>query len=106
MNKGMIVIYTIFCIIFLTSSFNLVRAEEVEGEFLSLEEAINEAILRNPLIREASEKNEAARSEYKGAIADMLPKFSASYSYIRMKEHPVSLLFSCEVFLIFPVPFF
>ncbi|MDY6934218.1 MAG: TolC family protein [Spirochaetota bacterium] len=95
-NK-MILIFCAIGLIPISSLFNPVRAEEVQGEILSLEEAINEAILRSPLIKEAREKTEASRSEYKSARADMWPKFSASYSFTQLMDQPIVKMHDSEL---------
>ncbi len=56
--------------------------------FLSLEDAVSEAIRNNALIEEAIEKQRAAIEDRKSATADLLPKLSAEYSYSYIKEEP------------------
>ena len=80
-----------FTIPFLTISISLLQniyAEKSDGNLLSLDDAIEEAILYNPLLKESKEKSEAAKSEYNGATVDLLPKFSTSYSYTRFMDYP------------------
>ncbi len=61
------------------------------GNILTLDAAVREAVNNNPLIRQAVEKERAAIAAEKSAGADLLPKFSASYSYNRLKETPYAV---------------
>ncbi|MBN2398697.1 MAG: TolC family protein [Deltaproteobacteria bacterium] len=55
---------------------------------LTLEEAVDMAVQNHYRIREAAEKQLAAHQEIKSARADFLPKASATYSYMNIKEKP------------------
>ena len=63
-------------------------AQEAIPRF-SVEEAVREALHRNPSIREASANMAAADESVKSARADLLPKISARYGYTALKEDPV-----------------
>ncbi|NVM20445.1 MAG: TolC family protein [Desulfobacterales bacterium] len=54
----------------------------------TLQRAIEIAIANNTLIREAIENQKAAIAGRKSAVADFLPKASATYSYTGLKETP------------------
>ncbi len=63
----------------------------------SVEEAVQEALHRNPSIREASANIAAADESVKSARADLLPKISAGYGYTALKEDPVMKTAAGEV---------
>jgi len=63
----------------------------------SVEEAVREALHRNPSIREASANMAAADESLKSARADLLPKISAGYGYTALKEDPVLKTAASEV---------
>jgi len=58
---------------------------------LTLEEAIDEAIRNNYLIRQRLEMVHAAMEEKKITRADLLPRLSFFYSYERLKEKPFAI---------------
>ncbi len=58
---------------------------------LTLDEAIEEAIRNNFLIKKRIELIKAAEKEKYEAIADFLPKISYSYTYQRFKERPYAI---------------
>jgi len=55
---------------------------------LTLQDAISEALKNNTLIQEALEREKAAVWEEKSARADLFPKITLSYEYMRLKEDP------------------
>jgi len=54
----------------------------------SVEEAVREALHRNPSIKKSSANTAAADASVKSARADLLPKISAGYGYTALKEDP------------------
>ncbi len=55
---------------------------------LTLKQAIDIAIKKNHLIKEATETERVATDEYLSTKADLFPKVSANYSYTRLKYDP------------------
>jgi len=55
---------------------------------LTLSRAVEIALAKNTIIKEAIENQRAAIEEQKSARADLLPKASAAYSYTRLKDTP------------------
>lgn len=63
----------------------------------NLEDAVSEALKNNTLIQEAIEREKAAVWEEKSAKADLLPKLSFSYEYVRLKEDPYAVFNRVEI---------
>jgi len=63
----------------------------------SVGEAVQEALHRNPSIREASANMAVADESVKSARADLLPKISSGYGYTALKEDPVMKMAAGEV---------
>ncbi len=58
----------------------------------TLEQAVNEAISNNYLIKAAIESRKAAIEGLKSAKANMLPVVKFSYNYTRLKDYPYSIM--------------
>ncbi|HPQ43192.1 MAG TPA: TolC family protein [Syntrophales bacterium] len=88
MRKSFVIIsgIGIFCIALLVPGLYAEATDTV----LTLERAIEVAVANNYRIKEATEYQNSSRQEYKSARADFLPKTSATYSYIGIKEKPFS----------------
>ncbi|MCX7823514.1 MAG: TolC family protein [Syntrophobacterales bacterium] len=71
--------------------------KEVSVKKWSLEEAVSEAIRNNSIVQEAMERERAAMWEEKSARADLFPKISFSYEYVRLKEDPYAIFNKMEV---------
>lgn len=56
------------------------------AETMSLEQAINEATSRNPLVKVLEQQVESNRMDERSQLARMLPQVSASYGYLRIDE--------------------
>ncbi|MEJ5301636.1 MAG: TolC family protein [Thermodesulforhabdaceae bacterium] len=86
------------CIIFYQFfSAGLSFGEDNGSTKLTLQEAISEALKNNTLIQEALEREKAAVWEEKSARADLLPKVSLSYEYVRLKEDPYAIFSNMKV---------
>lgn len=64
---------------------------------LSLEKALDIALVNNASIKEATQRNLAAQEGVKSARADLLPKLSASYSYTNLKDQPYTIFNGMEI---------
>ncbi len=69
------------------------NAENYESPIpvLTLKEVINEVLNNNPALKQVSEKEKSARELEKSSTAELLPKFSLSYSYTRLKDVPFGI---------------
>lgn len=63
----------------------------------SVKEAVQEALHRNPSIRETSANIAIADESVKSARADLLPKISAGYGYTALKEDSIMKMATGEV---------
>ncbi|MCD6388742.1 MAG: TolC family protein [Desulfobulbaceae bacterium] len=90
--------YVVLCMVMLISGLTswlalpAVAAERAptvqKAETFSLEQAIDRVLANNPLISAALEKKHQAEAGECCARADLLPKFSTSYSYYRLHDQP------------------
>ncbi|MBW2029401.1 MAG: TolC family protein [Deltaproteobacteria bacterium] len=87
-GKNLLIILVSFCLFSLCAL--PCKAQERVKE-LTLEEAIEEAIQNNSLIRQAIEQERAAVEGEKSARADLFPTLSTSYSYTRLKNAPFTV---------------
>ncbi|HDM76009.1 MAG TPA: TolC family protein [Deltaproteobacteria bacterium] len=89
-------------VVFLSSIFSYVSFPGIltannNIKELTLKEAIQIATTNNYLIKETIEKQRAALEAEKSATADLLPKLSASYSYMRLKHSPYAVFSYSEL---------
>jgi len=66
---------------------SILYASEVE-EILTLDKAVKLALKNNTLIKEAIYNQNAAQQEKKKAFSNMLPKLSAEYNYVHLRDDP------------------
>ena len=76
---GLLISLSIFCSV-------IGYAEDADTEVYTLEKSVKEAIDRNWGVKTKEQKIEEAQYAQKKARADMLPRFSTSYSYTRIGE--------------------
>ena len=89
-------------VVFLSSIFSFVSFPGIltannNIKELTLKEAIQIATTNNYVIKETIEKQRAALEAEKSATADLLPKLSASYSYMRLKHSPYAVFSYSEL---------
>ncbi|WP_461834425.1 TolC family protein [Desulfothermus sp.] len=76
-----------FFLIFFSCTFILMGISHSE-EILTLEKAVQIAIKNNPKIKESLFNKRAAMEEKRSAFSDMLPKISAEYKYLHLRDDP------------------
>ncbi len=86
-------IFVFLFIIWITSTLSYaVTGENKQGSHVfSLEKVINEVLESNPMVKQIVEKEMAAEEGERSAFADFFPKFSLSYSYLRLKDVPFGI---------------
>lgn len=85
-----------FFIIALALIYNIctdapVYADDEQKSLLTLEQSIEEALLKSAYITAAGEQQKAAANENRSALADLFPKATASYAYARFRDKPFAI---------------
>jgi outer membrane protein len=81
-------LFVIYTIVFFSWIASPVMASALAVEILSVTDAVQEALLKNPVMREAKAGIDAAKASKQSAAADMMPEASFSYGYTYLKEKP------------------
>ena len=64
------------------------EGSQVETQKITVDEAVQEALQKNPVMRESQAGIEAAKASKQSALADMLPEASFHYGYTYLREKP------------------
>jgi len=81
-------IKTVFCLLMVGVAISPAEGSEPVSQKITVNEAVQEALKKNPIMRESQADIDAAKASKQSALADMLPQASFNYGYTYLREKP------------------